>query len=343
MNLTSSLPHLALTLGDPAGIGPEITLKVLLDPSVQSCCRLTIIGSRQVLEETYRVGRKANIPMMDPDAISLVDIPLPRKITTGKGDSMSGSASFKYLDYAIKATNSGNFNGIVTNPIAKVLWQMAGHDYPGQTEVLAQGAKRFGMLFVATSPDTGWTMRTLLATTHIPLSQVAHSLTPELLGLKLDLLIASLRDDFGLHSPQIAVAGLNPHSGEGGKLGPEEQQWLIPFLDEQRAKYPQVELLGPVPPDTLWVNPGQAWTNKKAEKGADAYLALYHDQGLIPVKMLAFDLAVNITIGLPFVRTSPDHGTAFDIAGKNIARIQSLREAILLAAQLCQVRETTLS
>ena len=217
---------------------------------------------------------------------------------------------------------------------------MAGYDFPGQTEVLAERSKikKFGMLFVARSPHTGWTMRTLLATTHIPLNQVSATLTPELMSLKLDLLVQTLQDDFGLAYPTIAIAGLNPHSGEQGQIGTEEQDWLIPWLEQARQNYPKVKLVGPVPPDTLWVNCGQAWFNDGNIQAADGYLALYHDQGLIPVKLMAFDQAINTTIGLPFIRTSPDHGTAFDIADQGIARADSMKAAITLAAELAQSR-----
>ncbi|MEB3288592.1 MAG: 4-hydroxythreonine-4-phosphate dehydrogenase PdxA, partial [Leptolyngbya sp.] len=213
----------------------------------------------------------------------------------------------------------------------------------GQTELLAEGAgvQDFAMAFVARSPHTGWPLRTMLATTHIPLQRVPQVLNPALMTQKLDLLIRSLRRDFGITEPRIAIAGLNPHSGEGGQLGREEQDWLIPWLEAQRQRYPQVCLDGPTPPDTLWVCPGQAWfgTQSRAMESAhDAYLALYHDQGLIPVKLMAFDRAVNTTLGLPFIRTSPDHGTAFDIAGQGIAYPSSMIAAIDLAIELARVR-----
>ncbi len=340
----STLPRLALTIGDPAGIGPEIVLKALLDHTLKALCHLSVIGSRSVLLKTYETSHRKE-SMLNPDSLSMIDIPLKGSITLGQGNAASGAASFSYLDYAIKETIKGNFEGIVTSPISKLSWQAAGYNYPGQTEVLAElaGVERFGMLFVAKSPQTGWILRTLLATTHIPLSEVPAALTPDLLKIKLDLLIDCLKNDFGLHTPQIAIAGLNPHSGEGGKIGLEEQNWLIPFLESQRQIYPEIEIIGPVPPDTLWVKPGQAWFNPQTPKAADAYLALYHDQGLIPVKLMAFDLAVNTTIGLPFVRTSPDHGTAFDIAGQGLAQEESLKQAILLAVQLSQVRKKALN
>jgi 4-hydroxythreonine-4-phosphate dehydrogenase len=199
------------------------------------------------------------------------------------------------------------------------------------------GINRYGMLFVAKSPHTGYNLRTLLATTHIPLREVPDALNPDLMTRKLDLLIESLKLDFGIDRPKIAISGLNPHSGEAGKLGREEKDWLQPWLQSMAQKYPQTQLIGLVPPDTLWVEPGRAWFSG-AGQPADAYLALYHDQGLIPVKLMAFDCAVNTTIGLPFVRTSPDHGTAFDIAGLGIARAQSMQAAIQLAIELCQQR-----
>ena len=155
---------------------------------------------------------------------------------------------------------------------------------------------------------------------------------------KFKLLRESLQQDFEIFHPKIAIAGLNPHSGEEGKLGTEEQNWLIPWIVEARRKYPDVELIGPIPPDTMWVKPGKAWYHSAEVDTADAYLALYHDQGLIPVKLMAFEQAINTTIGLPFIRTSPDHGTAFDIAGFGIANANSMKEAIKLAVELSRNR-----
>lgn len=199
------------------------------------------------------------------------------------------------------------------------------------------------MLFAAQSPHTGWLLKVLLATTHIPLNQVPTTLSAELMNRKLSLLVDCLRRDFGVQAPHIAVAGLNPHSGEAGKLGSEEQAWLIPWLETARAHHPNIQLTGPVPPDTLWVSAGPAWHQDASASPYDAYLALYHDQGLIPVKLLAFDRAVNTTIGLPFVRTSPDHGTAFDIAGKGIARSDSMEAAIELAIALVRQRQQNIA
>lgn len=343
-------PKLAVTMGDPAGIGPEVLLKALADPEVTSNFSITVIGSRARLQSTYTQLRQTlepNQALAKPEQLSFLDIELEasveRQITTGAGTAASGEVSFAYLEKAIACTLAGEFDGIVTAPIAKSLWIAAGHEYPGQTEVLAQysGVERFGMLFVARSPHSDWLLRTLLATTHIPLHQVPKTLNPELMAAKLELLIECLRLDFGLETPRIAISGLNPHSGEQGQLGREEQDWLIPWLEQERQNYPTLRLDGPVPPDTLWVKPGQAWYGSSLTSPAhDAYLALYHDQGLIPVKLMAFDRAINTTIGLPFVRTSPDHGTAFDIAGQGIANATSMKAAIQLAAELVNQRLT---
>jgi 4-hydroxythreonine-4-phosphate dehydrogenase len=342
--------RLAITLGDPAGIGPEVILKALADREVGRNCDLTVIGHRDLLVQIYtRLSATEMLsPLANPDELNVIDVLLDTKIESeiilGTGNAASGAASFAYMEYAIAQTIAGKFDGIVTAPIAKSAWKSAGYNYPGQTELLAEksGVERFGMLFVARSPYTGWTLRTLLATTHIPLCQVADTLTPELLTKKLDLLVECLEQDFGITSGRIAIAGLNPHSGEQGQLGREEQDWLIPWLESEREKRPHFQLEGPIPPDTMWVKPGQAWYgNSQGQNPADAYLALYHDQGLIPVKLMAFDRAVNTSIGLPFVRTSPDHGTAFDIAGKGIADATSMKAAIELAAELVTQRLVT--
>lgn len=333
-------PHLAVTLGDPAGIGPEVVLKALTDFTDQSLAHLTLVGERSLWQATYQRLQALGKPAANPDDFEQIQVNCPEGIQIGQGNAASGAASFACLITAIQATLQGQFQGIVTAPIAKAAWQLAGHRFPGQTEVLAQyaGVNQYGMLFVARSPVTGWTLRTLLATTHIPLAQVPRTLTPELMTRKLDLLLTSLKQDFGLEYPAIAIPGLNPHSGEQGQLGTEEQDWLIPWLAEAQRQYPQVKLIGPVPPDTLWVNAGQAWYHSPPPNLPDAYLALYHDQGLIPVKLLGFDQAINTTIGLPFIRTSPDHGTAFDIAGQGIAKAESFKAALDLAIALAQHR-----
>jgi len=342
---------LAITIGDPTGIGPEVVLKALAGVNWPQMVEVMIVGNRWLLQQTYHQLSQVveSSQVANPDGLQILDIPVdPVKICDGQGTAVSGAASFAYLEAAINLALAGEVQGIVTGPIAKSAWKLAGQNYAGQTELLAERSEceQYGMLFVAQSPHTGWPLRTLLATTHIPLQQVPAVLTPALMTRKLNLLIHCLKQDFGLSQPRIAIAGLNPHSGEQGQLGTEEQDWLIPWIQEMRHQFPTVTLQGPVPPDTLWVEASKAWFGSGA-KGAgakqtinqtplayDAYLALYHDQGLIPVKLLAFDRAVNTSIGLPFIRTSPDHGTAFDIAGRGIADATSMKAAIELAIDL---------
>lgn len=347
---SSPRPRLVVTLGDPAGIGPEVVIKALSNPTFLARADISVIGSRSLFQNTYTRLKVTHPHLVEPDRLKLIDIDVPSAIIAslrpGLESSSSGEISFRTLESAIARTLNGEFDGIVTAPIAKSAWLAAGHSYPGQTELLAEmsNTDRFGMLFVAKSPQNGWALRTLLATTHIPLQAVPRSLTPEVMTAKLELLINCLQNDFGLNEARIAIAGLNPHSGEQGQLGKEEQDWLIPWITEQQQRFSHIQLDGPIPPDTMWVNPGQAWHDPNSSSSGyqrrahDGYLALYHDQGLIPVKLLAFDLAVNTTIGLPFIRTSPDHGTAFDIAGKGLARSQSTEAALDLAIELATQR-----
>lgn len=340
-----SKPRIALTIGDPAGIGTEIILKSLADRDLLTLdAEFTIFGDRRYLEANYQLLKNlktTNIQIADPASLGIFDIRIDGEITLGVGNRESGAASFAYLDQAIAQTLAGKFDAIVTAPIAKSAWKQAGHDYAGQTELLAERSHidDFGMLFVGKSPHTDWVLRALLATVHIPLSEVTRQLTPELIEQKLELLRRSLLQDFGITNPRIAIAGINPHSGEQGQLGIEERDWLQPLIERYRQQHPNVQITNPIPPDTMWVNPAKAWRDRdRVSLGYDAYLAMYHDQGLIPVKLLAFDRAVNTTIGLPFVRTSPDHGTAFDIAGKGIADPASTIEAITLAIELAKIR-----
>lgn len=341
MKTQDDRPRLVIPLGDPAGIGPEVVLKALVDPEVQRAAAITLCGSRQLWQQTYQ-AIKETTTLVNPDGWDLMEVDCHEEVVLGRGDRASGEAGFRAVERGIGATLAGEFEGIVTAPISKAGWKAAGHLYPGQTELLARmaGCDRFGMMFVGQSPHTSWELRALLATVHIPLAQVPIVLNAEVMDRKLDLLIETLAQDFGITAPHIVIAGLNPHSGEAGQLGTEEVAWLMPWLEAARLRFPQATLEGLLPPDTMWVKPGQAWfgTGAGTVKAADAYLALYHDQGLIPVKLMAFDRAVNTSIGLPFVRTSPDHGTAFDIAGKGIADPTSMKEAILWGAKLCLKR-----
>ena len=327
--LTDANQHLIIALGDPAGIGMEVTLKALAHPRCPGGMKPLLVGCRASLKRTHQLlQNRAGVPLADPDDLEIEDLPIPSgPMDPGVAGARSGEAGFRWLTRAVELVQRGQGRALVTAPIAKHAWHAAGHPYPGQTERLAEldGAESASMLFTAVSPNTGWRLNTLLATTHIPLQQVAQTLTPALVNNKLETLAGFCQR---LNpSPELLVAGLNPHAGEQGQLGREEEQWLRPLLHQWAEAHPEIRLRGPLPPDTCWLSAAQAWSSNSAS-GPDGVLALYHDQGLIPVKLLAFDQAVNTTLGLSFLRTSPDHGTGFDIAGQGIARCESMLAAI---------------
>jgi len=325
---------LAIALGDPAGIGAEVTLKALAAarwsrPDQQPL----LVACRRWLEQSYQQLRTcSDSPLRDPATLEIVDLPLERPARPGLSGPSCGAASFAWLTRAWELVQSGRCRALVTAPIAKTSWHAAGHRYPGQTERLAElaGVDQAAMLFTARSPQGTWRFNTLLATTHIPLEAVPTALNAALICRRLDTLLAFC-ERFN-SAPHLVVAGLNPHAGEGGRLGRQEQDWLEACLHQWQQRHPQVRLDGPVPPDTCWLGAAAAWQGQG--RGPDGYLALYHDQGLIPVKLLAFDAAVNTTLGLPFLRTSPDHGTGFDIAGRGLARAASMAAALETALEL---------
>ena len=332
---TDANQHLAIALGDPAGIGMEVTLKALASPHCPKGMKPLLVGCRRSLEATYeQLQRQGKSPLADPAELAIDDIPLTQSIQPGAPTPAGGAASFAWLSRATDHALAGRARALVTAPIAKHLWHAAGHHYPGQTERLAEmgGIQQASMLFTAVSPHNGWRLNTLLATTHIPLSDVPSALNPERISSKLDTLADFCRRF--RKQPHLHVAGLNPHAGENGQLGKEELEWLKPTLDAWAAVNPDVTLTGPLPPDTCWLSAGAAWHHGETTLSPDGYLALYHDQGLIPVKLLAFDQAVNTSLGLPFLRTSPDHGTGFDIAGQGKARGASMLAAIRAAWEL---------
>ena len=328
-----------IALGDPAGIGMEVTLKALADPRRPADMPMPLlVGCRASLRQTAeRLQAQTTDPFANPDELNIEDLPVPGgPLGPGEAGARSGDAGFRWLTRAVELVQQQQGRALVTAPIAKHAWHDAGHRYPGQTERLAEldGHKAASMLFTAVSPTTGWRLNTLLATTHIPLGQVSEVLNAKLVECKLNELAGfCLRFN---PAPQLLVAGLNPHAGEQGQLGGEEQQWLNPLLERWANEHPSVQLRGPLPPDSCWLSAAEAWRNAAHQDGPDGILALYHDQGLIPVKLLAFDQAVNTTLGLSFLRTSPDHGTGFDIAGRGVARGASMLAAIQAAWELSQ-------
>jgi len=324
--------RIAIALGDPAGIGAEVVLKALANRRVQQAVEPVLFGCRRWLLEQYHTLGQRGQQVADPRDLRLVDMPLAQPVSCGQATAAGGGASFAWLTAACCAVLESRCQALVTAPIAKHCWLAAGHAYPGQTERLAQlaGGVKVSMLFTARSPHNNWRLNTLLATTHLPLNQVAQTLSPTLVQRQLTVLDRFCRQYGG--QPVVKVAGLNPHAGEAGCLGSEERDWLEPCLKAWQALHPHCTVLGPEPPDACWLDAGLAWRGHG--QAADGYLALYHDQGLIPTKLIAFDEAVNTTLGLPFIRTSPDHGTAFSLAGQGLAREGSMVAALLAAAEL---------
>jgi 4-hydroxythreonine-4-phosphate dehydrogenase len=321
-----------ISVGDESGVGPEIILQALSSNEIPQDIDFTIVGSKKILENTYSRLRSLGLKnLANPNNLQIHD----PEISSSENQSKSsfGDSSFYYLTKAIEIVKKYPNSALVTGPICKKSWALAGHYFAGQTEVLAHscGVKNVGMLFTAKSPMTGWRFNTLLATTHVALCEVPKRLNTKLIHGKLDLLkkfCIKYTD-----KPTFKVAGVNPHAGEEGILGNEERDWLNDALISWNAKNKDIKLLGPLSPDSCWNSSAKAWRQKDAEKH-DGILAMYHDQGLIPMKVIALNYSVNTTIGLPFIRTSPDHGTGFDIAGKGIAQSQSMIEAIKAAIEM---------
>ena len=321
-----------LSVGDESGIGPEIILKSLCSKEIPKNIDFILVGSRKNLQNTYRHLKSLGLEnIANPNNLQIHNLDIAPSDNGFK--SNYGDSSFKYLINAIGIVKRNPYSALVTGPICKKSWSLAGHDFSGQTEVLAKscGVKNVGMLFTAKSPITGWRLNTLLATTHIPLCEVPNLLSEELIHSKLNLL-KEFCNTF-TKKPTLKVAGLNPHAGEEGILGNEEKDWLNDALVSWSEKNRDTKLLGPLSPDSCWNSSAKAWREKEIETH-DGILAMYHDQGLIPMKVIALNYSVNTTIGLPFIRTSPDHGTGFDIAGKGIAQSQSMIEAIKTAIEM---------
>jgi len=329
---TNKTLKVVLSVGDESGIGPEIILKALCSNEIPDNIDFILVGSKKNLLNTYKNLKSLGLEKLaNPNSLKIYDL----EIYSSDNDLKSsyGDSSFHYLTKAIEIVKQNRNSALVTGPICKKSWSLAGHYFSGQTEVLAKscGIKKVGMLFTAKSPITGWRFNTLLATTHIALSEVPKKLTTELIHSKLDL----FKDFCNTYTdkPTLKVAGLNPHAGEDGILGHEEKDWLNDALITWNEKNRGIELIGPLSPDSCWNTSVKAWNDKNAVKH-DGILAMYHDQGLIPMKVIALNYSVNTTIGLPFIRTSPDHGTGYDIAGKGVAQSQSMIEAIKAAVEM---------
>lgn len=305
-----------MTQGDPAGVGPELSLR-LMDSPLAKELPIKILGCCALLEQ---VAQKLDLPFSSED---IIDLPLLEKIKPGVMSGAAGGHSFACLEAAVEHTMAGEYSAVVTNPIHKEAWDLAGHHYPGHTEYLVEktGAKSHAMMLTSDEITCS------LITTHVGLAKVPSLLREERI-LEVTRLTNEAMSAIHGRAARLAMPGLNPHAGEGGLFGREEIDLLIPCLEKLRAE--GIEISGPLSPDTAFL--------PDLRKNIDAYVCTYHDQGLIPLKTLAFDLGVNVTLGLPIVRTSVDHGTAFDLAWTGLASPTSLYEAVKLAAALTRHR-----
>jgi 4-hydroxythreonine-4-phosphate dehydrogenase len=309
-----TLTRLGITIGDPTGIGPEIVAAALQTAPDEWRPRITVYGDRSPLE---RAARTLGVPL--PPDLEIVGDGLGDAAVPGKPDERAGAAQVGYLEAAVAAARRGELAALVTGPISKTWARRGGFPFLGHTEMLAArlGARDVAMLFA------GPKLKVALATVHRPLAEVVDELTTERVRTVIELLVASLATDFGMAAPRVGVVGLNPHAGEDGLLGDEDADIIAPAV---QIPCPPATLLGPLVPDAAF---------RDAVHGRyDALVAMYHDQGLIPVKLVDFDEAVNVTLGLPIVRTSPDHGTAYDIAGTGRARPISMQRSLALAIEM---------
>jgi 4-hydroxythreonine-4-phosphate dehydrogenase len=326
-------PLIALTMGDPAGIGPEIIIKCIIDKTIASKIRPLIIGNLDTFKRVKHFNKiKNKITIQDKDSaqkatkltfrdIGFIQSDIGKGITQpGRTNKTAGKMSFEAVKLGIELAMNKKVDAIVTGPICKESWRDAGVHFPGHTELIAKMTKnkRYSMMFISRL------FRVILVTIHEPIRKV-----PRLLNINKVITTCitgnkTLKKYFKIKNPKLACAALNPHAGENGIFGKEEQRVIIPAI--KRVNKKGISVSGPFSPDVLFT--------EQMLKKYDLFVCMYHDQGLIPFKMKAFHEGVNITAGLQIIRTSPDHGTAFSIAGKNIANPQSMRAAILLACDM---------
>ncbi len=328
-------------MGDPTGIGPEIIVKALSGEELFRNGRPVILGDPSVLAQAVRMLRLdaavevvEEIPEDGYRRGRIIVYPLSRlkaeTLSFGKPDRACGKAMAGYVEQAVKWVLSGEIDAITTCPINKQAINEAGYDFPGHTEMLAHlaGVASVAMMFV------GSTWKVILVTTHLPLKDVPREITTGRVASIIEMADQGLKQFFGIDQPRIAVLGLNPHCGEEGLLGEEEEREILPAIEETRDRGLSVE--GPFPADSFF-------TSSNHHEQFDAVIAMYHDQGLIPIKMADFKVAVNFTLGLPFIRTSVAHGTAYDIAGRGVADETNLIHATLAACTLAKKAKRALT
>ncbi|MGO8021524.1 4-hydroxythreonine-4-phosphate dehydrogenase PdxA [Rhizobium leguminosarum] len=332
---------LALSQGDPAGIGPDITLMAWLRRRELGLPPFFLIGDPDVLalrarqlnlavsiRETDEASKAAG---MFADALPVMTIPVGIEVVAGEPHAATAKGTIASIEKAVSLVIDGEALAVVTNPIAKAVLYEAGFRFPGHTEFLANlAARATGRPVTPVMMLSGPKLRAIPVTIHIPIRDVPQALTGELITETCRIAHEDLRQRFGIEAPRLAVAGLNPHAGEGGAIGTEDEDVIRPAIERLRDE--GIDAIGPLPADTMF--------HDEARARYDVAICMYHDQALIPAKALGFDDSVNVTLGLPFVRTSPDHGTAFGIAGKGLAREHSLVAALKLAAQLGRSAES---
>ncbi len=322
-------PLIAITMGDPSGIGPEIIVKGLTTPS--SACRIVVIGDAAWLQQhasqwaphlSIHPIKDLNETRREPGVLEVLDLQnVPENLKMGYASAEGGKAAVEYIRKAVDLATAHRVHAITTGPINKEAIHLAGFKYPGHTEMLADFTHTPEVALML----AGGSLRVVLTTTHVPLSDVKDLLTRDRI-LKAIRLTHQWLTQVGIEHPNLAVTGLNPHSGDGGIFGDEESNIIIPAI--VAAQKENIEVSGPFSADALF--------GRIHEASYDAVITMYHDQGMIPIKMASMDRAVNITLGLPIIRTSVDHGTAFDIAGRGIAKPDSLLEALKIATALAQ-------
>jgi 4-hydroxythreonine-4-phosphate dehydrogenase len=335
VNHGSSKPLVGITMGDPLGIGPEVIVKALADPELRGAARYVVFGLHDSLEFAADQAELSRFWWREPyDGRARVasgvlvadfdDLPQPGINGRHRPDELAGRASFRFVEEGIRHLKGGTIDALVTGPINKAAWSKARYKLHGHTDLLARRfeRRRVTMAFFAD------TLRVALASDHVPLFELRNQFTIGLVHQPIDLLDRALREWLGIERPHIGVLGLNPHAGEGGLLGDEEHRIIEPAL--ALARNANIHVTGPLPPDTAFV--------PEVRSRFDGLVAMYHDQGLIPIKMRAFDRVVNVTLGLGAIRTSPGHGTAYEIAGRNKANPGSMIEAIRLAIRFAKAR-----
>ncbi len=326
-------PVLAITIGDFNGIGPEIAIKAASHSSVRSKCTPLLVGPLKVFEHTNtRLKLKAKLhkaaamlPQQGP-GIPVFDVgdAIGADVEFGRPTKASGKSAGVAIETAVNLCLEGKAAAMVTAPSSKEALNLAGYNFPGQTEMIGLLSRSARVAMMLVSKD----LRVGLVTIHVPVRSITEHITADKIVEKMGVILESLRRDFAIADPKLAVLGLNPHAGEHGVIGSEEQSIILPALAQARAKGINAE--GPFSADGFF--------GQKAFKRFDAVVAMYHDQGLIPLKMHSFGKAVNFSAGLTILRTSPDHGTAYDIAGKGKARLDSMLEAMKLALQIIRNR-----